>query len=185
MSIGSADRTEGGLRCVSPMNGMATIFIADGNAMMRKLMKGLIESHEGWEVCGEAVDGPEAVKKVFELKPDLVILDLAMPELNGLLAAREIAKTCPAMPIVLHTFHDFPEMVSEAKKYGVSEVVGKGEGGDRLLDVVEALLELRPDGLAAMLEELPLRISGNGANSLAEGEESAGVEETRNARKLN
>src|SRR5215469_18536295 len=68
-------------------------------------MRSLIESHEGWEVCGEAEDGDEAVPKAAALNPDAIILDLVMPRMDGLEAARHILKASPSVPIILHTSH--------------------------------------------------------------------------------
>jgi DNA-binding NarL/FixJ family response regulator len=126
---------------------MARILVAEPSDVMRKLVKALVESHPGWLVCGEAVDGHEAITKAAELLPDLIILDLAMPSLNGLLTAREIAKNSPGTPILLHTLHDFPELVAESKKYGVRDVIGKGESGDRMLATIDHILSGRFDEL--------------------------------------
>ena len=72
---------------------MATrILLADDSPLMRKELRRLLEQNPGWKICGEAVDGRDAIDKVEELDPDLIVLDLAMPRLNGLEAAREIAR---------------------------------------------------------------------------------------------
>ena len=111
---------------------MTRILIADGSDVVRKLLKLLIESRAGWTVCGEAVDGEEALRKSRELKPDLIVLDLAMSGLNGLLAAREISKVLPSIPILLHTVNNIPAVVTEAKKFGIRRVIGKGGDGDEI-----------------------------------------------------
>lgn len=132
---------------------MIRILIADGSNVVRKLLKLLIESHEGWVVCAEAVDGKEALRKSRELKPDLVILDLAMPGLNGLLAAREISSILPSVPILLHTVNNIPAVIVESKKFGIRRVIGKGCDGDALLNAIEAELAAKPQGITALLEE--------------------------------
>jgi DNA-binding NarL/FixJ family response regulator len=136
---------------------MVRILIADGSEIVRKLLRLLIETRAGWSVCGEAVDGQEAVRKARELKPDAVILDLAMAELNGLLAAREICKVLPTVPVLLHTVNNIPAVVAEAKKYGVRRVIGKGEEGNRLLQAIQEELEAKPQGVAALLDEITAR----------------------------
>ena len=134
---------------------MMRILIADGNDVVRKLLKLLIESREGWAVCGEAIDGKDALRKARELKPDMVILDLAMPGLNGLLAAREISRILPTVPILLHTVNNIPAVVVEAKKFGIRRVVGKGQDGDVLLNAIQEELAAKPQGITAMLNETP------------------------------
>jgi DNA-binding NarL/FixJ family response regulator len=133
---------------------MTRILIADGSDVVRRLLRLLIESRPGWSVCGEAGNGEEAVRKASELKPDAVILDLAMAELNGLLAAREICKALPTVPVLLHTVNNIPVVISEAKKYGIRRVVGKGEDGDRLLDAIQEELGSKPRGVGAVLDEI-------------------------------
>ena len=123
---------------------MAQILLADDNQVILQLLRRLIESHAGWQICGEASDGLQALAKAVELKPDLVVLDFAMPGLNGLQVAAQISCACPTLPIILHTIHDFPEMIAEAKKVGIREVVSKTDASARLLDVMEKLLQEKP-----------------------------------------
>jgi DNA-binding NarL/FixJ family response regulator len=132
---------------------MSRILIADGSDIVRKMLKLLIESRPGWTVCGEAVDGNEALVTARELKPDVVILDLAMSGMNGLFASREILKAMPTVAILLHTVNNIPAVVAEAKKYGIRRVIGKGEDGERLLNAIQEELDAKPKGLAALLEE--------------------------------
>jgi DNA-binding NarL/FixJ family response regulator len=143
---------------------MSRILIADGSDIVRKMLKLLIESRAEWTVCGEAADGNEAVLKARVLKPDVVILDLAMSGMNGLFVSREILKTTPTTTILLHTVNNIPAVVAEAKKYGIRRVIGKGEDGDRLLNAIQEELEARPKGFAALLEETAHQ-SANGEQS--------------------
>ena len=118
------------------------ILIADDHPAIRKVLRALIESHGGWEVCGEAENGFAALGKVTELKPDLVILDLAMPVMDGIRAAREISSVMPELPILMHTMHGSPAVNLEAKKAGVTKVIGKGESGENLVGAIEELLKM-------------------------------------------
>src|SRR5882762_801857 len=132
---------------------MTRILIADGNDVVRKLLKLLIESRPGWTVCGEAIDGEDAQRKARELRPDVIILDLAMSGLNGLLAAREISKVLPSVPILLHTVNNIPAVIAEAKKFGIRRVIGKGGDGEVLLNAIQEELAAKPQGIATLLEE--------------------------------
>jgi YesN/AraC family two-component response regulator len=75
---------------------LAQILLADDNQVILQLLRRLIESHAGWQICGEASDGQQALAKAVELKPDLVVLDFAMPGLNGLQVAAQISRACPS-----------------------------------------------------------------------------------------
>lgn len=125
------------------------IFIADDHPAIRKVLRVLIETHAGWEVCGEAQNGFEALGKVAELKPDLVIMDLAMPVMDGIRAAREISREMPGMPILMHTMHGSPAVNLEAKKAGVTIVVSKGESGENLIGAIEQSLKAGQSRAAA------------------------------------
>jgi len=79
------------------------ILIADDDSAIRRLLRRLIEGHEGWSVCGDASDGQDAIGKAAQLSPDIIVLDLAMPQMNGLQAAREISRSTPEIPLLLLT----------------------------------------------------------------------------------
>lgn len=115
------------------------ILIADDNGLVRGLLRGMLERGGGWDVAG-ARDGQEAVLKAQELKPDAVILDLAMPVMDGLDAAREIGKTLPSAPIILFTIYDSPETVLAATLAGVACVFPKTGSGQALIKTVGELL---------------------------------------------
>jgi len=107
------------------------------------MLRALLETHADWQVCAEAANGLEAVQKAAELKPDAIILDLAMPEMDGLHAAREILSNSPTLPILLHTNHAFSTLALEAKKNGIREVINKSVSERELITAVEALLNER------------------------------------------
>lgn len=117
------------------------ILIADDDSPIRRLLRRLIEEHSNWEVCGEAVNGAEAVEKTEELAPDLVVLDLAMPQMNGLQAAREISKAAPGLPMLLLTVQQVSqELVHEARIAGFQGAVSKSTGSE-VVRGVETLLQ--------------------------------------------
>ena len=89
---------------------MARILIADDHAVMREGLRTAIEPHPGWEVCGEATDGLAAFEQTKSLRPDLVILDVSMPVLNGLEVAHRISLTMPEVKILLFTMHNSPSL---------------------------------------------------------------------------
>jgi len=93
----------------------------------------------GLEVCGEAADGQEALAKVLQLRPDLVILDITMPVLDGFSAAREIHKRLPGVGILLLSMHESASMVNVAKSSGARGYVAKSEGIARILKAVDAI----------------------------------------------
>jgi two-component system, NarL family, response regulator EvgA len=132
---------------------MARILIADDSPAARRALRGLLEEG-GWEVCGEAENGLEAVDKTGTLRPDLVILDLAMPKMNGLQAARTIHTADPHIPMLLFTLMQFHER--QAREEGFQGALAKGEGIFALSQAVEALLQgktfflpAQPSGIAA------------------------------------
>ena len=95
----------------------------------------------GYEVCGEAASGLEAVEKARELKPDLILLDITMPELNGLDAARQIRAFLPETPILILSVHKSRQLIEEARKAGVRGYVTKGEAVQKLIQAVDAVLQ--------------------------------------------
>jgi DNA-binding NarL/FixJ family response regulator len=114
------------------------ILIADDHESMLRAVRVTLESNPGWKVCGEALNGVEALTKAIELRPDLIILDFAMPGLNGLEAAEEISSLLPQVPIVLHTMYG-SEVCLKAIKHGIYRVVEKAKSS-ALVAAVEELL---------------------------------------------
>jgi len=115
------------------------ILIADDHELVRRGLRSLLASRSGWKVCGEARDGLEAVAKAKQLHPDVVLLDITMPELNGLDAARQIRKDDPQMEIVILSQHDPREMSARALEAGAREYVSKSDVASGLLVALEAI----------------------------------------------
>ena len=116
------------------------ILIVDDNAIIRRSLRRILESVEGWKVCGEAADGQEGVDKARELGPDLIILDLSMPRLNGLEAARILSKTMPKVPLLMFSAHTGHIVEKEATAAGVSAVLSKTGDVDTLVRQAHILL---------------------------------------------
>jgi DNA-binding NarL/FixJ family response regulator len=119
------------------------ILIADDREAIRKQVSLILTSRPDLEVCAEAADGKEAVEKTRELNPDLVILDITMPILNGLDAARMIKGFAPDIPILVLTVHKSEQLMQEAKKIGVQGYITKAEASQTLLHAVDAVLQKR------------------------------------------
>jgi CheY-like chemotaxis protein len=98
------------------------ILIADDSEFLRTHLRSFLQRPD-WVVCGEAANGRRAVLMASQLKPDLIVLDFAMPMINGIQAAEEILKTTPRVPIVLYTLHKNPQLDLDATKVGISKVI--------------------------------------------------------------
>jgi DNA-binding NarL/FixJ family response regulator len=118
---------------------MLRILIADDHELARNGIRSLLEDHAGWEVCGEAKDGREAVACASTLKPDVCLLDIGMPNLNGLDAARQIMAMSPDARILILTVHDSEQMVREVLATGARGFLLKSDAGRDLLAAVDAL----------------------------------------------
>ncbi len=117
------------------------ILIADDHEVMRRGVRGLVESQEEWAVCGEAIEGNEAVSKTKELRPDLLILDVSMPGMSGIEAALHILKDDPNTKILFFTMHDSPQMMREISNVGAWGYVAKARAGNDLVDAVRIILD--------------------------------------------
>jgi DNA-binding NarL/FixJ family response regulator len=117
------------------------ILIVDDSDTCRKITRLFLESQLGFEVCGEAVDGVDAIEKARALKPDLVVLDLAMPRMNGVEVASVLRAMMPGVPIVLFTMYDDTVGRALALCAGANIVVSKPEGGWKLIECVRSLLQ--------------------------------------------
>ena len=123
------------------------ILIVDDNAIIRRSLRRILESVNDWQVCGEAVDGLDGIEKAKELHPDLIILDLSMPRLNGLDAARVLSKTLPEVPLLMYSVHMDSIVEREATAAGVRVVLSKASDVGALIGKAHALLEgIEPTG---------------------------------------
>jgi DNA-binding NarL/FixJ family response regulator len=118
---------------------MLRILIADDHEVARHGIRALLEAHSGWEVCAEARDGREAVELASSMKPHLILLDIGMPNLNGLEAARQILAASPEIPILILTMHDSDQVVREVLRAGARGFLLKSDAGRDLVAAVEAL----------------------------------------------
>jgi len=119
------------------------ILVADDQEGVRKRVIAILTSRKGFEVCGEAITGKEAVQLAKELKPDLIVLDITMPEVNGLDAARQIRDVAPDTLILILSVHKSSQLMEEARKVGVRGYVTKGEAVQKLVQAVDAVLQDR------------------------------------------
>lgn len=120
------------------------ILIADDHEVVRHGLRALLETRPGWEVCGEAVTGRQAVEEVRRLAPDIVIMDISMPEMNGLEATRQINRMSPKTQTLILSVHDSEQLAHEALEAGARGYVLKSDAGRELLDAVEALCQHKP-----------------------------------------
>ena len=117
-----------------------TILIADDNDAVRRAVCEVCTRDSDFEVCGEAQDGQDAIEKAQRLKPDLIILDFAMPVMNGFEAARALRDLMPSVPIIMFTLYIDTFVKEEARSAGVADVVSKSEHISVLIDAARRLL---------------------------------------------
>jgi DNA-binding NarL/FixJ family response regulator len=128
------------------------IAIVDDHRAIRKTLRTGIETNTDWEICGEAENGEAAVALVQATKPDLVVLDLSMPGLNGIEAARQVRATAPATGVILFTNYASPELTMLARSVGISAVISK-DSADVMIHLIEALRKAKRAGGPAVLKD--------------------------------
>ena len=119
------------------------ILLVDDEKSVRFALERLLLTHEGWEIVGMASNGREAVGKAEDLKPDVVIMDISMPEMNGLEATPRIKKVTPDTEVLLFSQHGSAEIVLEAQAVGASGFLSKSRP-DSIIAAVEAMAERKP-----------------------------------------
>jgi len=122
------------------MSGSVQILIVDDSNVTRRIVSTIVRSRH-WTVCGEAEDGWSAIRKFQELKPDVVLLDLAMPDINGIEVARMMSGLDPTVPIILFTIMDLEGLANTARQAGISAVVSKTEGWNLLKSIETAVAQ--------------------------------------------
>lgn len=118
---------------------MTRILIVDDNPAVRRYLRAILEQQESWKVCGEARTGAEALHEVLEARPDLIVLDYQMPDLNGVDVARQIAGMFPKIPILMVTLHLSTQLSEAAREAGVRGACAKQDIGS-VIEAVDLLL---------------------------------------------
>jgi DNA-binding NarL/FixJ family response regulator len=118
---------------------MLRILLADDHEIVRKGIKNILEDHEGWQVCAEADNGRQAINLALQHKPDVVVLDYSMPELNGVEATRQIRSALPTTEILLFTMHDSEDVLQKSLSAGARGYLVKSDDAAQITDAVLAL----------------------------------------------
>ncbi len=132
------------------------ILVADDHEVVRGGLRTLLESQPGWEVCGEAGTGREALQKAKQLKPDVIVLDITMPDLDGLQATRQILRAAPKAEVLILSMHESEQVVREVLDAGARGYVMKSDAARDLVAAVDALGRHKPF-FSAKVSELILR----------------------------
>ncbi|MDT4953892.1 MAG: hypothetical protein QOH63_1406 [Acidobacteriota bacterium] len=120
------------------------ILIADDHEIYRRGLRNLLETQANWEVAGEAITGRQAVEEAKRLSPDLIIMDISMPEMNGLEATRQICKIAPDTQVLILSIHENEQLVHEVLEAGARGYVLKSDAGRDLIAAVESLCQHKP-----------------------------------------
>jgi len=120
------------------------ILIADDHEMIRIGTRALIETNASWEVCGEATNGRKAVEMAEKLRPDVAVLDISMPELNGLEATRQIKRLCPDTEVLILTGFTTEQLVHDVFESGARSYIYKTDAGTQLTDAIESVSRHKP-----------------------------------------
>ncbi len=148
------------------------ILIADDHEVVRHGVRAMLETHADLEVCGESANGRDAVAEVARLKPHLVVMDIAMPEMNGLEATRQILKDNPAIEVLILTMHESEELVRNVLAAGARGYVLKSDVTENLLSAVRALARHQVF-ISSKVTEVVLQ--GYLHNCVAPGSQGAGL----------
>lgn len=120
---------------------MYRILVADDHEVVRRGLRAVLSARPEWEICAEATDGREAVERAKRLKPDLVIMDIGMPELNGLCATRQILRELPRTEVLILTMHESEHVIREVLDAGAHGFILKSDAGCELVAAVDSLLQ--------------------------------------------
>ena len=135
------------------------ILVVDDHEVVRRGIRTLLDAQRGWKVCGEAATGSEALKQAKTLNPDVIILDISMPGLDGVEATRRIRKAVPAAGVLILTMHETDELLQEALRAGANGYVAKSDAGDELVAGVKALMEGRTFLSVSALKSMMVRMA--------------------------
>jgi DNA-binding NarL/FixJ family response regulator len=125
------------------------ILIADDSELIRQQVRRILEPDQQLEICAEADNGMDAVRKTRQHRPDLVVIDIFMPQMSGLEAVREIRKTSPHLPVTVLTLHDSGGIRAESEKVGADAFLLKANAGAELLPTIHTLLRRNSEHITA------------------------------------
>ncbi len=117
-----------------------SVLIVDDNAHIRQALRDLFKREANFEICGEAENGKVAIEKAKELSPDLIVLDLSMPVMNGIEAARALKRLMPRVPLIMYSAFGDRFAEQQARLIGISEIVSKSENPSVLIQKARSLL---------------------------------------------
>lgn len=123
---------------------LLSILLVDDHEIVRKGIRELLQEHPDWKICGESGNGREAVRMASQLKPNIIVIDLSMPEMNGLEAIRQIKRACPEVEVLIYSVHESEQWICQSIEAGVRAYVMKSDAGKYLVEAVEALSRHEP-----------------------------------------
>ena len=130
--------------CLRGPGGIGTnrmrVLIADDHSAIRRGIRSILLSREDVDICGESVDGRDVIDRALKSRPDLIILDLSMPNVGGFEAAGVLRRILPEIPILIYSMHDSDQLIQDLKDLGVQGFVSKSQDFDILLRAVDALV---------------------------------------------
>jgi len=153
------------------------ILVADDHSIVRRGVRALLETHAGWKVCGEAATGAEAVKQAKKLRPDVAVIDITMPDLNGFEAARQIRTVAPQTEVLVLTVHESEQALREVLDAGALGYVSKSDLDLNLSAAIESLLRHKPffsSRVSEMMlkrylkQDVPPKLPGTGPAALTQ-----------------
>jgi DNA-binding NarL/FixJ family response regulator len=134
---------------------MVRILVADDHDVMRRGLRDMLAEHKGWEVCAEARNGRDALDLAVQLRPDVAVLDISMPMLSGLGAARQIRKQCPDTQVLIFTNFQSSQLREEALRAGAQGYILKSDASRHLIEAVEAIARHEPYFSPGPSNEIP------------------------------
>jgi two-component system response regulator NreC len=160
------------------------ILVADDHEVMRTGVRALIEQEPGWQVCGTATNGQEAVEAAKKLKPDVVILDMTMPELDGLEALREIKRALPKTEVVIFSAYHSEEVIEQLFNAGAKSYIQKSDASRHLVAAIKSLAEHKPFFTSEISQVLFSKFLSGSAGKKQNGQEHAVTSRERDVVRL-
>ena len=160
------------------------ILIADDHEVMRTGVRALVEQESGWQVCGTATNGQEAVDAARKQKPDVVILDMTMPELDGLEALREIKRALPNTEVVIFSAHHSEEVIGQLFEAGAKSYIQKSDASRHLVTAIKSIADHKPFFTSEISQVLFAKFLSGSAGKKQNGQENTVTSRERDVVRL-